>query len=227
MAVDDAPGWYGKLSMLGDFATRRLDASWVRACDQWLSASLRTSQEALGERWMSVYLAAPVWRFAWGPGIVDGRWWFGVLMPSCDSVGRYFPLVIAQPRVLPPADRIALDHLDLWWSALARAGLDTLADGATLQAFEARLIECPPWPRGAPPGRVRPQMAPDRVRYLLGPGATPADVAQELAAAVWQQSLRNASVWWPAHDGRGESSCTVCQGLPDAQAFASLLDGQW
>jgi type VI secretion system protein ImpM len=227
MAGETAPGWYGKLAMLGDFASRRLDAPWVQACDQWLSAGLQASRQALGERWLSAYLSAPVWRFAWGPGVVDGRWWFGVLMPSCDSVGRYFPLVIAQPRVQPPADRIALDHLELWWTHAGRAGLDTLADGASLQAFEAGLGEAPPWPRAAPPGHALAQPAEGRTRYQVRPGATPAEVAQDLAATAWQHSLAQSSVWWPVRAGEGAGSCTVCPGLPQAAAFALLLDGQW
>ena len=53
-AQTDAPGWFGKLSMLGDFASRRLSSDWIRPCDEWLSASLRTSQERLGERLVAV-----------------------------------------------------------------------------------------------------------------------------------------------------------------------------
>lgn len=227
MAVDTTPGWYGKLSMLGDFASRRLEAPWVQACDLWLSAGLQASRAALGERWTSVYLSAPVWRFAWGPGLVDGRWWFGVLMPSCDTVGRYFPLVIAQPRVQPPADRIALDHLELWWVHMARVGIDTLADGATLQDFEQALSEGPPWPRPAPSGRALAQPVGGRSRFLVARGATPAEVAQELAATAWLQGLHQSSIWWPAGTGDAQGSCTVCPGMPPAAAFALLLDGQW
>src|SRR3954470_21220148 len=85
-------GWYGKLAGLGDFAQRRLPPEWVGACDHWLSGAMRGAREQLGVRWLDIYLTAPVLRFAWAPGVVDPQWWFGVLMPSCDSVGRYFPL---------------------------------------------------------------------------------------------------------------------------------------
>ncbi|MBZ8142792.1 type VI secretion system-associated protein TagF [Rubrivivax gelatinosus] len=150
MAADAAPGWFGKLAMLGDFASRRLDPGCVRTCDQWLSAGLQASRQALGERWVQAYLAAPAWRFAWGPGIVDARWWFGVLMPSCDSVGRYYPLLVAQARARPPADRIALDHLELWWRQLLHAGLTSLGDGAA-EGLAQRLAGASAWwPAGEP-----------------------------------------------------------------------------
>jgi type VI secretion system protein ImpM len=124
MVQGDAAGWFGKLAVLGDFASRRLAPDWVNACDEWLSACIEASRRDLGERWTEIYLAAPVWRFAWGPGIVDERWWFGVLMPSCDSVGRYFPLVVTQVRNLPPTDRIALDHLELCLKGIKRRGIE-------------------------------------------------------------------------------------------------------
>ena len=82
--------------------------------------------KVLGARWLDTYLTAPVLRFAWAPGVVDMKWWFGVLMASCDNVGRYFPLVIAQPRTQPPIDRAGLDHLDRWYAVLANAAMRTL-----------------------------------------------------------------------------------------------------
>ena len=46
-----APGWFGKLGMLGDFASRRLQPQWVRDCDRWLAECVSGSAQALGERW--------------------------------------------------------------------------------------------------------------------------------------------------------------------------------
>ena len=143
MHADTSPGWYGKLAQCWATSPRAgWSRTWVRSCDA--VAQQRPAREP-AKRWAnrngrSAYLAAPVWRFAWGPGIVDARWWFGVLMPSCDNVGRYYPLLIAQPRQQPPMDRVALDHLEAWWSQLARAGLATLTvDGATLECVRGRI----------------------------------------------------------------------------------------
>lgn len=228
MAQDDAAGWFGKLAVLGDFASRRLTPDWVKACDDWLSSCLEASRRDLGERWPQVYLAAPVWRFAWGPGIVDERWWFGVLMPSCDSVGRYFPLVVTQVRNQPPNDRIAVDHLELWWSHMASAALQTLAEGAALDAFEAELRQAPPWPGS---GRVAvstpSQAAPGHERHSVAAGASLSDVAHGLAATGFLQRLRATSVWMPWRSGAEPGSITLHAGLPPATAFAHMLAGNW
>ena len=146
----DTPGWYGKLSALGDFAGRRLPDAFRAACDPWLSQAMAGSRAQLGERWLDVYLTAPVLRFAWAPGVFDAHWWFGVMMPSCDNVGRYFPLLVAHPRPRAPVDRIALDHLDLWLEHLAGAAVQTLLEDASVEAFEPLCRTRRPGPRRAP-----------------------------------------------------------------------------
>lgn len=223
----EAAGWFGKVAMLGDFASRRLPPEWVQVCDGWLSAGVRTAQAELGERWLDVYLAAPLWRFAWAPRIIDERWWFGVLMPSCDAVGRYFPLIIAVPRAQAPTDRIGLDHLELWWSHVAQAAVRTLDTGATLDAFEADLGAAPPWPGAA---RSSAAPAPTRSgleRHGLAPGATLAEIAHRLAAAGMLQQLAGRSVWSPLRDPDQPGSVSLHAGLPPAAAFADMLRGTW
>jgi type VI secretion system protein ImpM len=230
MSRQEAPGWYGKLATQGDFASRRLPQDWVQSCDQWLSQCVAASARQLGGRWLEVYLSAPVWRFAWGPGVADAQWWFGVLMPSCDNVGRYFPLMIAQPRAQAPADRIGLDHLDLWWAHVARAAMNTLAEGATLEAFESALHHAPPWPGSG--GRALPPLAPaadagGRWRQATPPGASLSDLAFALAAGGLQQRLARASFWWPMQADDTPGSCTLATGLPPPESFAELLRGGW
>jgi type VI secretion system protein ImpM len=219
-----APGWFGKLASLGDFASRRLSGDWVQVIDAWLSQSMHSSAGALGERWLPTYLGAPVWRFAWGPGVVDGHWWFGVLMPSCDKVGRYFPLVVAQSRAMPPADRVGLDHLDLWWTQLARAALATLTDAATLEDFEAALHDMPPWPGARSSAVHAVPGAGLGERYALPPGATLNDVVHGLASAGLQQGLAGHSFWWPWRIEGEPGHCLVVPRLPAPTAFAQLLE---
>jgi type VI secretion system protein ImpM len=227
MAVSDPPGWFGKIAPLGDFASRRLAADWVQACDRWLSDGMQAGARQLGERWLATYLAAPVWRFAWAPGVVDARWWFGVLMPSCDNVGRYFPLVVVQPRQHAPVDRFAFDHLDLWWSHLARAALHTLAEGATVETFETALQQAPPWPGSGASAPVRPLAAGGRERWAVSTGATLGELIHALAAEGLKRQLAGSSFWWPLREGAPIGHCTVTQGLPPPAAFADLLSGEW
>lgn len=225
-----AAGWFGKLPMLGDFASRRLPPAFIGACDEWLSQSLRSSQAQLGARWLDTYLTAPVWRFAWAPGVIDAQWWFGVLMPSVDAVGRYFPLVIAAEHSTAPACAAALDRLGEWYGHIGAAALATLHEGASVQALEAALADAPAWAEAAGSGSTLPDLLAVAGGRQRGTAAGEPSVRRWAAALALHASLHRYaghSLWWPLHDGHGEDSLSVKSGLPAPGEFALMLDGNW
>jgi type VI secretion system protein ImpM len=224
-ASSDAPGWYGKVASLGDFASRRLPDDFKAACDPWLSQAMAVSRQQLGERWLDVYLTAPVLRFAWAPGVFDTRWWFGVMMPSCDNVGRYFPLLVAQARPRPPVDRIALDHLELWLDHLAGAAMQTLTEHGTLASFEAALDESPPWPTPGATVRIAMNASGAGDRYELDRAATLNQWIHAISIHELQTRFTGHSLWWRQTDTLARASVNAVRGLPDPAAFAALLTG--
>jgi len=224
--LDEVAAWYGKLASLGDFVQRRVPPECLQRLDGWLSAAMRDGREELGERWLDVYLTAPLLRFAWAPGVLDARWWFGLLMPSCDNVGRYFPLVIAQPRARAPEDRIALDHLELWYEHLAHAAMHTLSEGTdALATLEAALRDAPPWPTPgrAPAVTTRETLHGDHLG--LAPAATLQQWLHGLALRDLQRRLAGCTVWWRVSEDHSGDSVDIVHGLPDGSVFAALLAG--
>ncbi len=220
----DAPGWYGKLSTLGDFAQRRLPVEFVQTGDAWLSLALNASRQQLGEHWLDAYLTAPVMRFAWAPGVVDEHWWFGVLMPSCDNVGRYFPLLIAQRRTLPPLDSIALNHLEAWFDHLAHAATGTLGELATIETFEQALANAPPWPtQGAPPA-LSPRPISGGEHYALGLRDSIGEWLHAMAADELLARFKGGSIWW-RQSAAAATAVSLVSGLPDPTSFAQMLSG--
>ena len=230
----DAPGWYGKISTLGDFAQRRLPVEFVQASDAWLSRVMVASRQQLGERWLDGYLTSPVMRFAWAPGVAggaggaDASWWFGVLMPSCDNVGRYFPLLIAQRRTRPPLDRIALDHLELWFEHLAAAATRTLGERATVEGFERALSDAPPWPSAAAIAALStlaPCAAAGGVSYAFGHRVSMGQWLHAIALDELHARFTGCSIWWRQGDATRDTEAEVVQGLPEPAAFAQMLLG--
>jgi type VI secretion system protein ImpM len=219
----EPPGWYGKLSMLGDFAQRRLPVDFVQRCDTWLSQSMASGREQLGPGWLDVYLSAPVLRFAWAPGVFDGHWWFGVLMPSCDQVGRNFPLLVAQRRSRAPQDRIALDHLELWFEHLTQAALQTLHESAALDAFEDALRDAPPWPTPGTTKALALRSSAGGKRFAVGRATSLHEAMRALATQELMARLQGVSLWWRLVSEPAEPTLSLVQGLPDAAAFAALL----
>ena len=224
--ASSAPGWYGKLATLGDFAHRRLPADFIQAGDAWLSRAMSASRAQLGERWLDVYLTAPVMRFAWAPGVVDAQWWFGVLMPSCDNVGRYFPLLIAHRRARAPQDRIALDHLDAWFDHLASAATHTLGERSSIDAFELALGDAPPWPTPGVAASMTQRPSAGFERYQLKSSATLSHWLHAMAIDALQARFKGCSIWWHQGDGAHEASASVVPGLPDPAKFAQMLSGE-
>jgi type VI secretion system protein ImpM len=227
--LQTAPGWLGKIACLGDFASRRLPLPAAQACDAWLARSIDASRTQLGDRWLETYLTSPLWRFAWAPGVLDAQWWFGVLMPSVDNVGRYFPLLVAQARAQPLHDAPALQQLERWYAQVAGATLATLQPAGTVEHFEEALAQVPALPEGTPAPDVIDTQWPDRTCHEFAVGANLADGMLGHARAATLERLRGCSLWsaWrPGPDG-GEAAVSIAVGLPAPASFTQLLRGVW
>jgi type VI secretion system protein ImpM len=88
-------GFYGKLPARGDFVRAGLPRTFVEPWDAWLGAVLAGSRALMGESWLGAWLEAPVWRFSLARGTSGPDAALGLMLPSVDRVGRYFPLTFA------------------------------------------------------------------------------------------------------------------------------------
>lgn len=209
-------GFYGKLASRGDFVSRGLPTSFITGWDTWLAAGIAHSQAAMGEGWLQAYLVSPLWRFAVAAGVCGEQAVAGVVMPSVDRVGRYFPLTVA--CVLPAgADLASLPggH-EAWFGQAEALMLQSLEEGAGFEAFEAGVQALPPLvPGQAPTGE---QQGPWVRLASLDNGAT----------RLWLQhwACQGASLWWGEGSEQVAAGVRRCDGLPPAPAFAGLLGAQ-
>ena len=214
-----AAGWHGKLPALGDFATRRLDGAFVQVWDAWLATGLAALARQPG--WLDAYLASPVWRFVLLPGALPAAQgaapaalaWAGVLMPSVDRVGRYYPLTLAHPLDGLPATAGAVDALLRWLAALDDAAADALHGDWSIDTLDAQLARI-----GAPPAAAQPRPAgcfdgrgPIEALSLAAPGDPGALLAAQ-AAALWHGAMRGRA-FWHAAAGPGAPRLLVSDGL--------------
>jgi len=213
------PGWFGKIPALGDFAVRRLPPEFTDTWDAWLAESLGASQEALGEGWRDAYLRAPIWRFALTPGIVDERFWFGVLLPSVDRVGRHFPLTIAVPSEALP--RPSLDPLEAWYERVSASALGCLSAETSVEAFEEKLAGLAPLAFGGGASLVHADDTQLRIDAARGIDAAGADLAREALL----RDLALMSFWWARFDTSVAPTIVAMRGLPAPSSFVRLLDG--
>jgi type VI secretion system protein ImpM len=231
----EVTGWYGKLPSLGDFASRRLAPSFIEPWDDWLAAGLAAWREQSPDGWLDAYLASPSWRFVLMPGCLpgtpggvagDGSAWAGVLMPSVDRVGRYFPLTLVRRLAGLPADPQQLDGLLRWLHRLDDLALDVLHDDWTVEQLEAELPRLGHWaPTASPaPAAHAGQLPlPDAVAMLELDAS--AGVAALLAAAARQGLLDalHGHALWLSDDGTGAPALRITAGLPPGAAFPAFL----
>ncbi|CDS48405.1 Protein phosphatase ImpM [Polaromonas sp. CG9_12] len=218
------PGWYGKLAMLGDFAHRRLPLGFINACDAWLSQGVAASRASLGSAWLDNYLTAPLWCFAWSPRIVDEQWWFGVLMPSVDAVGRYFPLVVAFSTEHAPTEPNALAQWAQWYDSAGACALQTLQGQATLDEFESALAAVGTPSTPVPADSAPPQAFTSELQFHLTQGAWPQGAATVVLRSFTAR-LQGHSIWWVQGDSETPPLVTVMRGLPTANRFVALFQG--
>ncbi len=219
-------GFFGKLPALGDFVRRGLPHAFVDPWDEWLQRSMAESKIELGEAWLPTYLNSPVWRFVLLPGVCGEAGWAGILMPSVDKVGRYFPLTIAsaignnvQPFQLisdevnwfDAAESLALmvlheDQVKPDQLAASIAGMDN--DVIQSDALQLPLVLGGEWGlrmSGTPCESISAAVCHELVNFQVGP----------------------YSIWWTPGSDEHESMGLVAPGLPAAPCFANLLRGYW
>jgi type VI secretion system protein ImpM len=136
---EQTAGWFGKIPALGDFATRRLPASFVAPWDEWLSMQLSAAQLKLAETWEERYDRAPVMCFSLAEQTVDAQRWHGILVPSADRVGRRFPLTLAHAATGAMRSRPG----EPWWSAVVAVGLLAVKSGCGVDELDERLRHLP------------------------------------------------------------------------------------
>jgi len=227
------PGFYGKIPSLGDFVSRRLPRNFIDPWEIWLQEAIANSREQLGEQWLDNYLTSPLWRFALSPGICGSNGWAGIIMPSVDRVGRYYPLTLATQ--LDPADNIFLlmEQSEEWFTRMESLALYSLDDDFQIEELERQLRSV-----SAPGNGGMPDSAGDMQevtgRTLNNAWHASLDSQSSLRSFypmllphVLKRLLFAYSIWWTQGSERVAPSLLLCQGLPPINGSAALIDGQW
>jgi len=224
-------GWYGKLPSSGDFVTRRLSPAFIEPWDAWLNAMLAGSRERLGADWRDAFLSAPAWRFVLAPGVLTPEGWAGVIVPSVDTVGRYFPLTVASalpPRSLDPVATLVRAHR--WYAEVEPVAYAALAPDAEMGTFDAQLSnrsfpgELLALAEEATDETLPPRSRGQRALWIpLGPEfqgeAGLRGLAKPLAGPV--------SAWLAEESEIFGRSLMLCEKLPGVEQFCAMLNGEW
>lgn len=210
-------GIFGKLPSHGDFIQRQLPNSFIVPWDEWLQRAVHGSRELLGERWLDYYLTSPIWRFALSPGVLDEHAWAGVLVPSVDSVGRYFPLTLAcasSEQRNPFAVQISAESCYLQMSELA---IEALQQGLLVDDLFERM---PTMPEGA----LNTSLSSIGREALWVSGES--EITKHVSSLLEHFCLlqhQSYSLWWCAGSQYLSPTTLLSPGLPDPNLYCSML----
>ncbi|TQV66910.1 type VI secretion system-associated protein TagF [Exilibacterium tricleocarpae] len=221
-------GLYGKVPAHGDFIDRGLPGSFINVWDDWLQRSVASSREVLGESWLDYYLTSPIWRFVLAPGAVDNGTRAGVLLPSVDSVGRYFPLTIAAAVDNKVNTFSFLAEQEDWFSQLENAALAALQESLPVDELMQRLAGLPmPAHSASQTLHKSDSLVTGTAVVATGEPALPAGCYNQLLQQFTQARLSSYSLWWCNGSDHMQPTLLLAPGLPNAQGYTALLDGQW
>ncbi len=223
----DTIGLFGKLPAHGDFVQRNLSAGFINAWDEWLQHFISGTQEQLGEAWLDIYLTSPLWRFVFSSGIIDENNWTGVMIPSVDRVGRYYPFSIVKqlPQDINPCEFIQLQTA--WYKEienLALAALDgeILIDDLLLE-LETRTVE-----HQSDYTRSGFNIDSDGFQFDMEfEEQSISTVYPLLLDSVMTKSFQSYSVWQTSGSDCIRPCLFSTQGLPSVQKMPAMLNGDW
>jgi type VI secretion system protein ImpM len=199
---------------------------------------MSASRSALGDRWLDVYLTSPIWRFTAVGGTCGAAPVIGLLVPSVDRVGRYFPLTIVSelPAHVTPFD--AATGASQFFDRAEQLAIETLeAEYVDFESFDERLIRLaddlavfsiPPaivLQEGA--SAVLTEQQEGQWHVPIGSTEKIASVFGQMFSACLAAAYDPLTVWWTEGSSIFDPCCLIARGLPHPDAFAALLDGSW
>ncbi len=227
MPHEPLTGLLGKLPAHGEFLHRNLRSDVINTWAEWLQHYIASSREQMGEDWLNIYLTSPVWRFIFSPGVLDGNSWSGVMIPSVDRVGRYYPFTVLTKI---PASSNPLESLSLnsdWFIQVEDLLIQALetempADDVIQQLHTLQLVFDSHY--------IKTQTTMDdssQVIKLLSDEEQASTLYSYLLDSTLRKTFSSYSAWSTQGSERVEPCVFTVQGLPGINGIPAMMDGQW
>lgn len=216
-------GLFGKLGSKRDFIALATPRKFLEVWEPWMQACLSASRHQLGDGWQNAFLSAPIWRF-WLGADICGTSVAGVIMPSIDAIGRYYPLTLH--AIADDETSIALPDMDAqdpWYEDAERFLLATLDPGVSFETTTAALEQLHP-------ASTQAEANAGSIRSGNLVGTTPGEDGFAASLATLRSTnpgiYAAGTFWWTAGGTDFASMALSCRGLPDPYDYSILLTGQ-
>ena len=230
MSADSRPGFFGKLPSHGDFVSRGLAREFTDEWDLWLQHCVAESKATLGDAWTDSYLVSPIWRFVVAADVCGTSVWSGIVFPSVDRVGRYFPMTIAVAALPDAVPLQIVTSAGAWFAAAEQIAWEVLDE----EGYDADRLENAMGSLGGIDfGSSRLTFAAhdtaagagNGVAVSIAEGATVGQAVLVLAQQLVGVTMKGGhSLWWTGGSEKVPSMLFVAPGLPDPASFVGMLD---
>jgi type VI secretion system protein ImpM len=224
-------GWYGKIPGMGDFVARRLASHFTESWHRWQQTVIAGSRERLGADWRESYLSMPVWRFVFSPGLLTEAAWAGIVAPSVDAVGRYFPLAIAAELPSKSLDLVrTMIAAQPWLDEMDALALQALAPRADMAALDAAIAARPFRAEWLCLPEARDETVPLRgaqPQLICLPLAERHSGAQAKAIEIARRLSEPCGAWLAEESEVFGRCLALCETLPPAEQYCAMMDGRW
>jgi len=220
-------GLYGKLPSYGDFIHRNLPGKFLNNWDEWLQTFVASSQEQMGEPWLDIYLTSPIWRFVLSAGTMDENHWAGIVLPSVDQVGRYYPFSIIIPlgNQLNPLEFMSTNGR--WFAHLEELALQALDGQCSLEELlENAQHESTMVPMAYQKTGQQLTNTNQHINFQFEE-ELPMNVYAHMLDSVLTSTLNSYSVWSTIGSENIPPCLFTTQGMPSAQQLPAMIDGNW
>ncbi|MFI3187135.1 MAG: type VI secretion system-associated protein TagF [Methylococcaceae bacterium] len=227
MKLTTSAGFYGKLPIVGDFVSRRLPNEFISSWDGWLQSAIAASREELGNDWLTSYLTSPIWRFLLSPGLCGNQAVAGIMMPSVDRVGRYYPLTVAvliEPSIQLP---LLFTSGNVWFEQLEDAALSGLEGNLDVNAFDQLIQSIPSFELPVSSSLAQNSAVEKKYFHIAIENVDRiGDAFVQLNSDLLASFMPGYSLWHSTGSEHVQPALLACQGLPAIGRFSEFLKGQ-
>ena len=227
-------GFCGKIPAHGDFVSRNLPDEFLTPWNQWTQTVIGASQEQLENLWLETYLTSPIWRFAASPGACCANGFCGIMIPSVDKVGRYFPFTMIELTDDEPLN--IMRNGTQWFTAAQQVMLRGLEEDISIESLLANAANLPSLAQIEQVKTSQSQRnysieTPHHSRMTL---SLPLDNVQDttvmmpgIVQVLIKRLFPQHSIWWTEGSERIPPTMLICEGMPPISGFSAMLDGDW
>lgn len=222
--------WFGKLPAYGDFIGRRMAHSFQGEWDYWVRSGLDQLRSDEPDQWVERYTLSPLWNFMCSSSF-SGQSICGVIAPSMDRVGRFFPISVI--AIADGAGESFVDDTVLldFFAGASAAVIDARRLTMGAEDFEQRLVALP-WPMqgaAAAGSAAAPANSIANILSDLGFTGNPlTSMRYAMPTIDWRQALSQAqqnSVWWVSPNVQHPRQEFLHHGPLHRAMFARLFQG--